>query len=971
MATIGVASASYYANASIQQFDRASVNSVERISKAKNEIANGDAATLAAMDYTFKLDLAGTQAALKNIAVTQAYLSTAITSIDSASAILAKIQELAVMGANSTNSDVEVAGINAEAEALADEFHKAIINANYKGKQIFTDDQIGANLSIGGGGQIGNYTIAALDYDDFYDVKNPNVTSLMSGVEYEITRELSDAEKASIIARTDGLTEDDLVEGFKFTTNPPQENNIGAGTINNLDDPGDGNLATYANGMAPVTIDSGASVNSIGDFNGGYFEFEITENFETSDIISIANTANIQVDNDGYVSYLSAAANNQWIEIGKIDEAKNGSGGAPLRINLFADATIPGTSNILNGDFSATDQEIVRFDQHMVTVNQTEDRLGVVETFSDANGVAIATNANNPNYKNLTLAYKAGQAGNGDGTLRANIQTNILNGVEEISAITILDGGSGYAEGEVLTFQGANGTIEFSIAGVANKTVNLTRADVTTTTQNVFWGPGESGFYDFDANGAPAVGADRLQYSANEVKLTSSGPFTRLVPNPNGVELNPETGERTNDVQETYYTLSNVTEVTGSVYNGEINLTKSVWDGTYDPVTETAPQNWTRFEGRVNFGENFTISEYANGANDVIDQATGTVNTAARVEFDVPTPTDAIMAETENGPGNDDMGLTSNSNFDVTVAGGRLALNQSTFDFSGGYGIMHGPAAVSDQFLAQEGDFLKFSYTATSGGDHYHVAGYIYEVDANGNAISDPILALNETGASGGGRASVEVPKDGTYRFVFINGTYDESGLRRAGASMTIDNIVAEDPYAIEQDALTALNQAIQYTKAAGTTNSNATKTFSAKLQNQDESNILYNNTLLNIQGYAATDESGGPYMIAPTFDLVATPSDSMAGQSDVLTSRIEAVQQQLKTARIQAVASYGALDAALSSVTDLRSQYAAGSSTISDLNFTQEAANLTKRQIQMDIATSMLAQANKAQEGIMSLLEK
>ena len=107
MATIGVASASYYANASIQQFDRASVNSVERISKAKNEIANGDAATLASMDYTFKLDLAGTQAALKNIAVTQAYLSTAITSIDSASAILAKIQELAVMGANSTNSDVQ------------------------------------------------------------------------------------------------------------------------------------------------------------------------------------------------------------------------------------------------------------------------------------------------------------------------------------------------------------------------------------------------------------------------------------------------------------------------------------------------------------------------------------------------------------------------------------------------------------------------------------------------------------------------------------------------------------------------------------------------------------------------------------------------------------------------------------------------------------------------------------------------
>ena len=45
---------------------------------------------------------------------------------------------------------------------------------------------------------------------------------------------------------------------------------------------------------------------------------------------------------------------------------------------------------------------------------------------------------------------------------------------------------------------------------------------MTNTTQNATWGAGESGFYDFDANGNPAVGADRLQYNQFENKFEQS-----------------------------------------------------------------------------------------------------------------------------------------------------------------------------------------------------------------------------------------------------------------------------------------------------------------------------------------------------------------------------------------------------------------------------------------------------------------
>ncbi|WP_292311277.1 hypothetical protein, partial [Marivivens sp.] len=121
---------------------------------------------------------------------------------------------------------------------------------------------------------------------------------------------------------------------------------------------------------------------------------------------------------DGYVSYFSAAANNQWIEIGKIDKVKNGSGGSPLRINLFADATIPGTSNILNGDFSATDQEIVGFEKNMVTVNAGSN--GVTLTGAHDIGTGALT-INSDGAVSLAAGVTAASLSSSDSSVAARI----------------------------------------------------------------------------------------------------------------------------------------------------------------------------------------------------------------------------------------------------------------------------------------------------------------------------------------------------------------------------------------------------------------------------------------------------------------------------------------------------------------------------------------------------------------------
>ena len=81
-------------------------------------------------------------------------------------------------------------------------------------------------------------------------------------------------------------------------------------------------------------------------------------------------------------------------------------------------------------------------------------------------------------------------------------------------------------------------------------------------------------------------------------------------------------------------------------------------------------------------------------------------------------------------------------------------------------------------------------------------------------------------------------------------------------------------------------------------------------------------------------------------------------------------VQDRLNLARTQASSQVAALEEAIDSTTDLRSQFALGSGTLSDLNFSIETVNLTRRQMQHDVASSVLAQANKTQSSLVSLVD-
>ena len=91
------------------------------------------------MSDTFRMDFVGTKAGIKGASVVMGYLETGMRVLDSASALL-KIEELAVLAANDTNTDADLKAIDAEAEALADEFNRLMTTSAYKGKDVFVDN---------------------------------------------------------------------------------------------------------------------------------------------------------------------------------------------------------------------------------------------------------------------------------------------------------------------------------------------------------------------------------------------------------------------------------------------------------------------------------------------------------------------------------------------------------------------------------------------------------------------------------------------------------------------------------------------------------------------------------------------------------------------------------------------------------------------------------------------------------------
>ena len=203
MANIGATTAFYKVETSLTRANNEVSKSMERLATGKQNANAGDRSSYVAMSDTFRMDYVGTKAGLKSASVVMGYLETGMRVLDSASALLSRLQELAVLGANSTNTSADSNAIDFEAEQIADEFHRLLSTAKYKGKDLFVTTASSEYVSLGGRDAEMTFGIAAIDYDStgsgLYDSTGDsanNVTAVKAGRYY--TSDTSSGDNTSL-----------------------------------------------------------------------------------------------------------------------------------------------------------------------------------------------------------------------------------------------------------------------------------------------------------------------------------------------------------------------------------------------------------------------------------------------------------------------------------------------------------------------------------------------------------------------------------------------------------------------------------------------------------------------------------------------------------------------------------------------------------------------------------------------------
>ena len=160
-----------------------------------------------------------------------------------------------------------------------------------------------------------------------------------------------------------------------------------------------------------------------------------------------------------------------------------------------------------------------------------------------------------------------------------------------------------------------------------------------------------------------------------------------------------------------------------------------------------------------------------------------------------PTPT-YLAAPTPYGDQDAPVSMTFDYDFVNDSRPGFGGVNALRLYSSGtavAYGIVRGPYLVSEFAVAlTAGDVVSFHWKAANGGDDYDVFAYLLNT-----TTGSTVMLLDAKGTSSDWSLvtkTITSGEAGTYKFVFINGSYDASGGTALGASLYLDNICINDP---------------------------------------------------------------------------------------------------------------------------------------------------------------------------------
>ena len=993
MANIGVAKASYYADLSVKKYATEAVKATERIASDKSRSSAGERVSFSNMEDRLRLDIATKNGAIRSMSVAQGYLLATAHALDAGNYLLKKIKDLAVEASNGDATAEELTALDVGAEILGDEFHLHMTTANYKGKAVFQEND--HELSIGTGLENGAIKIGVgmIEYDDFYDHINSPENYIESGESYEIIQPLSDDQKETILARTEGLTADDLVVGAQFTVLEVTPTEAGAGfRANDL---------WYTDGDGSVPFDTGSVVSHASSFGGGYLDIEITDNAEASDdfnVVSGDGSAGTISVNAGVVSYIDPISG--AIEIGEIDATRHGQNGRALRVNLYPDATIPGTSNILNGDFSGGG----------TNWNAYTDRVDFGSTFT-VNGREIPT-PSEAIMANATLVdYDNGPVGVVDPT-RAGVNfPGVYSPPNNDDYITepgqdptfTVSTGAGYLNLDNGDFWfDKDRKMIFHLENFANNRTMIVDLEGFADLTDTFSANLTIDFGSWTKNGGTYTFSDNGQGNSQNLNFTNKNvnEVVGLIDGITGLSAQLMDKNGNGSLDNIEISSENTGFENGFRITGNGGVDDDRWITPSVPGSHAHSNKFTQLASEL-FSANLTIdfgSWTESGGTYTFTDANPAASTS--LNFTEKTVSEVtVLLNNISGIGAELREIGGGSSHNIIIDGDNKGL-QNGFRISGsgaeqdkrwttpsvpashthstnfeqlatddyGGAILHGPAMVSDVFEATEGDFLKLGYRASGTGDFYHVASYL--VDSSGNIT----MALNEYGKQTEAQApnweeiSVEVPKSDDFQFVFVSGTWDQSQGRRAGAAMQIDDIRAENPYEITDSAVQQLMRSVNYSSSSN----DQEYVKDVALEANDGTTTLSDTSKI------FNTEFENKIMVAPTMDLerpVSTgASNNLApdGSRDpyVIVSKVEEVEDRIDIARAMVRGQYEVLEQAIEAATDVRGEFFWGQDAISNHEAFADTAYFAKQQIMQDSAAAMLAQANVNQSGLMQLVD-
>jgi flagellin len=302
--------------------------------------------------------------------------------LDSASALLSRLQELAVLGANDTNTTADHEAINLEAEAIGDEFNRLMTTSSYKGRDVFNTTAGSLYVSMGGRDQEMTFGIGKIDYTALYggDVYGSTERTVSGGpndtVKFHLKHLPSDAvavktygaAAATGITTTAGLAAGKsyiitAVGGTDQDTRDPTDGTAKARSIQSGATRADGTTAiAKANGALVVGYDIKVGSAAIADVGDNTFKEVGTDNFVkgfTYEVVTAgASFTNTGTANSDAAAILAATSRTGGaIAVGDTFTVNDGATAAQLAaLNSLTDGAtfrVVGGSNLLTQDIEA------------------------------------------------------------------------------------------------------------------------------------------------------------------------------------------------------------------------------------------------------------------------------------------------------------------------------------------------------------------------------------------------------------------------------------------------------------------------------------------------------------------------------------------------------------------------------------------------------------------------------------------